>query len=83
MKYVTAILASIFIFLAVFVLIGLFLSVLFPRNWLEFNIELCTMTFNILSAIAFLLASVAATYTFKASLHAKTGKLYRMKNEKR
>lgn len=81
MKYVTAVLASAFIFLAVFVLTGLLLFAVLPRSYLEFGIELGATTVNIPSVIAFLLAAFAATYTFKASFYAKTGKLYKAKKE--
>ncbi|MHC4315484.1 MAG: hypothetical protein ACYSW3_23820 [Planctomycetota bacterium] len=79
MKYLTALLASIFIFLGVWFLSGLILAFILPLRWwkIEFGIGLAHG--NIPSILAGILGAVAASHTFKASLSAKTGKLYRRK----
>ena len=82
-KYLTAIVSAIFIFLMVFILMALGLSLVMPSKWFDIVINLGLLSANIPSIISAIISSVAATYTFKASLHAKTGVLYRKKlNEK-
>ena len=76
-KYLTAIISAIFIFFAVFLLLGLGLSIVIPSKWFDIYINLGLLTANIPSIISAVISAIAATYTFKASLHAKTGKLYR------
>ncbi|MHC4156240.1 MAG: hypothetical protein ACYST6_15155 [Planctomycetota bacterium] len=83
MKYLTALLSSIFIFLGVWLLSGLALSFLLPSGWWQIEIGIGLARGNIPSILAGVLAAVAATHTFKASLRAKTGKLYKKKGESR
>jgi hypothetical protein len=79
-KYITATVSSIFIFAAVFLLLGLGLSFVMPSKWFDIVINPGLLKANIPSILSAILAAVAATYTFKASLHSKTGRLYRKKS---
>lgn len=79
MKHVTAFLASVFMFWAVFFLSGIALYFVVPRSWWQIEVQIGSFNANLPSMIAFILGGITATYTFKASLHAKTGKLYRSK----
>jgi len=83
MKYVTAILSGIFMFLAVLFLLGLAFLYIMPATWWEIEFGIGLMSGNVPCAIAAVIAAVVAIYTFKTSLCAKTGKLYRKekKNE--
>jgi hypothetical protein len=80
MKYLTALLSSIFVFLGVWLLSGLALSFVLPSRWWEIEIGIGLVRGNIPGIAAGVFGAIAATYTFKASLHAKTGRLYRKKN---
>ena len=62
-------------FFVVWFLLGLIFLFVMPASWRE--IETGFVEGGIPSLLAFILAGMGATYTFKASLHAKTGKLYR------
>jgi hypothetical protein len=75
MRYFTAIFSGIFMFFAVWFLLGLFFLFLMPASWRE--IETGFVEGGIPSLLAAILAGMGATYTFKASLHAKTGRLYK------
>lgn len=77
MRYVTAVLASIFMFLAVWLLSGLLLFLVTPPGWAEIGVAIGPVYANLVSLISAVLAAVAATYTFRASLKARTGRLYR------
>lgn len=79
MKYVTALLSSIFIFLGVCFLSGLVFIYVMPSVWWHTEIGVGSIRANIPSLVAVLMGAIAATYTFKASLHAKTGRLYKKK----
>ena len=81
-KYSTAIVSSIFIFFAVFLLLGLGLAAVVPAKWFDVYINLGLLEANIPSLISGIISAIAATYTFKASLHSKTGVLYRKKSNK-
>jgi hypothetical protein len=81
MKYLTAIVGSIFILLAVSFLVGLVLLLIMPPTWSRAGIQIGALRANIPSLIGMILGCVAARYTFKASLHAKTGKLYTEKDK--
>jgi hypothetical protein len=80
MKYVTAIVGSIFIFLAVSFLVGMVLLFIMPSTWTHAEIQIGALRANVPSLIGIILGCIAARYTFKASLHAKTGKLYTKKD---
>jgi uncharacterized membrane protein len=79
MRYVAAIISSIIIFVAVWFLFGLFFIVVLPENWCQFEITIGAITATIPSLIGLFIGIIAAKYTFTASLHAKTGQLYRKK----
>lgn len=77
MRYVTALLSGLLIFLCVWFLSGLILVHLVPHNWWDTEIGFGLMRGNIPSIIAAILAAIAATHTFRASLHSKSGRLYK------
>lgn len=81
MKYVAAIISSIIIFVAVWFLSGLFFIMVLPESWCRFEITIGFITANLPSLFGMLIGIIAAKYTFTASLHAKTGVLYRKKNK--
>jgi len=77
MKYITAILSGIFMFLAVSSLLGLAFLYIIPAAWWQIEFGTGLISGNVPCAIAAVIAAVVAIYTFKTSLCAKTGKLYR------
>ncbi len=79
MKYVAAIISSFIIFVAVWFLSVLLLIMVFPVSWCQFEITIGFITANLPSLIGLFIGTIAAKYTFTASLHAKTGELYRKK----
>lgn len=81
MKYVTAILASIFIFLGVSFLAGLILLSVIPPAWTQVGVQIGLLRANIASLISIIFGGIVATYTFRASLSSKTGRLYRKKKK--
>jgi len=76
MKYFTALLSSLFIFLCVWLLASLGFSLILPSRWSELEIGIGLIRGNLLGLLGGLLGAIAATFTFKASLQAKTGRLY-------
>lgn len=83
MKYVTAMLSAVFIFICVGLLSGIFLALVCPKSWFEIELNLGFLTTNVPSLIAILIASSAATHTFRASLRAKTFKLHQKKRDEK
>jgi len=81
MKYSVALLSSVFMFIAVLLLTLFLLAMVLPAKWQQFEITIGGLTGNIPGIIGLFLGCLAAAYTFKASLNAKTGKLYRKKKE--
>ena len=79
MKYFTAVVSSIFMFFVMWFLLGLFFIAFMPRCWSEVEVECALLSGNVPSLLAAILAGLGAVYTFKASLKAKTGRLYRKK----
>lgn len=77
MKYAVALFSGLFIFVAIFFLLSLLLSVILPASFFEVEIQIGSLGVNIPSMISLLIAAISARLTFKASLHAKTGKLYK------
>jgi hypothetical protein len=77
MRYVTAVIGSLFMFLAVTLLSGLLLMFVLPRDWAEIEVIVGPTSGNLVSIIAFTFGGIAATHTFRASLKARTGRLYR------
>ena len=78
MKYVTATVAAIFMFVATALIAGLLLGAVAP-GLAEIELRVGSLSGSLLSLISLLLAAVAATSTFWASLRARTGRLYRRK----
>jgi hypothetical protein len=83
MKYITPIFASIFMFLAVSFLVGLIVTFVLPSKWAQYEIQIDLLRANIPSLIGAITGGFTATYTFKASLRAKTGRLYRDEKNKK
>jgi len=83
MKYVTAIFSALFVFICVVILSGILLALICPKTWFGIEINLGLLTTNVPSLIAAAIASLAATHTFRASLRAKTFRLYKRKGDKR
>ena len=79
MKIFVAIVSSLFIFLLVWFLSSMLIAVLW--NYSQKQVVIGSLVTDISSLIGLALAGLAATQTFKASLKAKTGRLYRRKKE--
>ena len=79
MKYVVAILSSVFIFIAVGILVGIILGLTFPKAWCSIVLNVGLFSANLPALIAAIIAGLAATHTFRASLRAKSFKLYKKK----
>ncbi len=77
MRYVTAILASAFMFVAVGFLCALALLFILPSGWAQAEMRIGIVGGNSASVAGAIVGALAAAYTFKASLNAKTGRLYR------
>lgn len=82
MKYVIAIISSLFMFICVGILIGILLALICPKDWFDIVLNLGILSANVPSIIAAVIASIAATHTFRASLRSKSFKLYRRKINK-
>ena len=81
LKYITAILSGLFIFVCVVFLSGILLSWICPKAWFEIELNLGLLSTNVPSLIAIVIAGVAATHTFRASLRAKTFRLDKRKSD--
>ena len=79
MKYFTAILSALFIFVCVGVLSGMLLTLICPKAWFGIEINFGLLSTNVPSLIAIVIAGVAAIHTFRASLRAKSFRLYKSK----
>jgi membrane associated rhomboid family serine protease len=77
MKYIAALISGAIIFVAVWFLVGFLVAVVLPANWRHLEITLGGFTANLPSLIGLIIGIFAARHTFKASLRAKTGRLYR------
>ena len=80
MKYITAFLASLFMFIAIWFVLGFAFSTLMPVSWSGIIIKIGPLITNIPNLVAMVLGGGVATYTFRASLNAKSFKLYRNKD---
>ncbi|MBC8481466.1 MAG: hypothetical protein H8D47_02220 [Planctomycetes bacterium] len=80
MKYITAFLASLFMFAAIWFVLGFTFSVVMPVSWSNIIIKMGPVVTNIPYLAAMVLGGGVATYTFRASLHAKSFKLYKNKD---
>ena len=83
MKYVTALLSALFIFVCAGFLSGILLTLICPKAWFGIELNLGFLTTNVPSVIAILVASGAATQTFRASLRAKAFRLYKKKSDEK
>lgn len=81
MKYITAILSSLLIFVCVILLSGPLLALICPKAWFEIEINTGLLSTNVPSLMALVIAGLAATHTFRASLRAKTFRLYKKQSE--
>ena len=81
MKYVTAILSGLFIFVCVGILSGILLALIYPKAWFGIDLNLGLLTTNVPSLITIAIAGVAATHTFRASFRAKTFRLDKRKSD--
>jgi len=81
MRYVTAILSALFIFVGVGFLSGILLALICPKAWSGIEVNLGFLSTNVPTLIAIVIASGAATHTFRASLRAKTFRLYKKKSD--
>ena len=77
MKYVTATLSGMFMFICSGLLCGILLGLVCPRGWFAIELNLGLFSANVPSLIATLIAGAAATHTFRASLRARAFKLYK------
>ena len=82
MKYVVAMISSVFIFICVGILVGILLALICPKSWFDTVLDLGFLSANVSSIIAAFIASLAATHTFRTSLRAKSFKLYKKKVDK-
>ncbi|MGD0077748.1 MAG: hypothetical protein ABSB91_03865 [Sedimentisphaerales bacterium] len=74
MRYVVAVVGSLIIFIGTGLILGLILAMICPISWSQTYINLGLLSANIPSLIAFVIACLAATHTFRASLRIKTKK---------
>jgi len=74
MKYVVAVAGSLIIFIGAGLVSGIVLAMICPKHWWETYIDLGLLSANIPSLIAFVIASLAATHSFRSSLLVKSKK---------
>ena len=79
MRYVVAVVGSIFMFAATWFLSGLVLLLVLPSEWSQREVTLGGLQGDLAGVLALLPAGVVATHTFRASLKAKTGRRCRTK----
>lgn len=79
MKYIVAFISSFLMFLLTWLLVAIPLAVLVPYTQKQIVFEY--LITNIASLVGFIVGGLVATQTFRASLKAKTGKLYREDQE--
>jgi hypothetical protein len=83
MKYITATLSGVFIFVCSGLVFGTLLAMICPKSWFGVELDLGLLSANIPPLVTVVIASAAATHTFRASLRARAFKLYRNKTKKR
>jgi hypothetical protein len=74
MKYLVAIVGALVIFIASGILLGILLFFICPRSWWETYLNLGLLSANVPSLIAFVIATLAAAHSFRASIRIKTKK---------
>jgi len=77
MRYVVAIAASAFMFAATWFLSGLVLLFVFPERWSQMNLSIGGLHGNLAGILGALIGAAAAVHTFRTSLTARTGRLFR------
>ena len=77
MRYVVAIVASIFMFAATWFLSGLVLLFVLPERWSQISLSVGGLQGNLVSVLGAVVGGAVAVHTFRASLKAKTGRLFR------
>jgi len=77
MRYIVAVVGSIFMFAATWFLSGLVLLFLLPNEWSQREVALGGLQGNLASVLALLPAGVVAAHTFRASLKTKTERRHR------
>jgi uncharacterized protein YacL len=79
MKKVVAFISALFMFVLTWFISGMLIAVVWEYSRTE--IRLGSLGTNIAGLIGLLVATLVATHTFRASLKAKTGKLYKKNKE--
>ena len=74
MRYVVAVVGSLIIFIGAGLVSGVVLYFVCPKSWGETYINFGFFSGNIPSLIAFVIATLAATHSFRASLRVKNKK---------
>jgi hypothetical protein len=82
MKYITAILSGLFMFVCVGFLFGILLALICPKAWFGIELNLGLLSTNLPTLIAIVIAGLVATHTLRASLQGKTFRLYKKKSNK-
>lgn len=80
-KNIVPILSSVFMFVATFIVSGIFLSLFLPEAWCQKIISFVILKINFVLLVSLSMSTTAAAITFRSSFSAKTGKLYK-KTEK-
>ena len=75
MKMIVALLSSIFMFVVTWFISSMIIAMVWSYSRTEITIGF--LTTNIAGLLSLIIASLVARQTFRASLHAKTGKLYK------
>ena len=83
MKYITAIISGLFIFVCMGLLLGTLVALVCPKAWFSIEIDFGLLSTNIPSIIVIVIASLTATHTFRASLHAKSFRFYKLKRKRK
>lgn len=79
MRMIVGLLSSIFMFVFTWFLSGMLIVLVLPFSRKE--IVIGSLTTNIAGLIALIIAGLVATQTYRASLNAKTGRLYKKKSK--
>ena len=79
MKKIVALLSSIFMFVVTWFISSMLIALVWVYSRTEISIG--SLTTNIASFLALIIAGLVAIHTFRASLNSKTGKLYKKKDE--
>jgi hypothetical protein len=80
MRYALAVVSSVIIFIGVFILLGIGLAIIMSVSWSQTWINLGLLSTNVPLIVAFVVAGLTATHTFKVSLRAKSWLFYKGKS---